>query len=115
MKFSISNFHFRSPNKRPFKIPAPRVYNDMSRIFSQAVPRYEGDSVYKEDSFVISSDEEVVEEPMSQECPLERAEAILKARRREKRKNKNNGNFEVKRRNARKNRILENSSDEEDA
>lgn len=87
----------------------------MSRIFSQAVARYEGDSVYKEDSFVISSDEEVAEEPMSQECPLERAEAILKARRREKRKNKNNGNFEVKRRNARKNRILENSSDEEDA
>ncbi|XP_075166283.1 FA complementation group M [Haematobia irritans] len=80
----------KSPQNRrgAFKIPAPRVYNDHSHIYSQAVLPEDICSQYVADSFVVDEDEsfinnkaDVTEVSM---CPLERAEKILKERRRAK-------------------------------
>ncbi|XP_065369638.1 uncharacterized protein Fancm [Calliphora vicina] len=74
----------KSPQQRrgTFKIPAPRVYNDHSRIFSQAVLPDDTYSQYLPDSFVVEEDDADVTEVSM--CPLERAEKILKERRRAK-------------------------------
>ncbi|SPP80367.1 ATP-dependent DNA helicase MPH1 isoform X2 [Drosophila guanche] len=75
----------RSPVQRPgaFKIPARRVYHDESHIFSQAVETEA--SQYMPSSFVVDDDTLSHEKHDISECPLERAERILKERRRQRR------------------------------
>lgn len=81
-------FLLRSPiNRGAFKIPPPKVFNDRSLIFSQMEPPT--NSQYELDSFVVNEveakrkrNQNVETQAMS---PLERAERILKQRRREKR------------------------------
>ncbi|XP_053966304.1 uncharacterized protein LOC128868344 isoform X1 [Anastrepha ludens] len=74
----------KSPKHLPrgaFKIPAFREFNDQSQIYSQAAPLEE--SQYVCDSFVVNEDDEGSIELHDQTvCPLERAERILKERRR---------------------------------
>lgn len=87
----MNYFIIRSPATRPrgaFKIPAPRSYNDQSRIYSQVVLSEEECSQYVADSFVVhgsDDDRDAVakqkqEEMDLTECPLERAERIIKER-----------------------------------
>uniref|UniRef100_A0A1I8PN99 Fanconi anemia group M protein n=1 Tax=Stomoxys calcitrans TaxID=35570 RepID=A0A1I8PN99_STOCA len=84
----------KSPQNRrgTFKIPAPRVFNDHSHIYSQAVLPEEICSQYVPDSFVVDEDDSfITNNPNVTEvsmCPLERAEKILKERRRAKKKAK---------------------------
>ncbi|XP_033244408.1 Fanconi anemia group M protein isoform X3 [Drosophila miranda] len=75
----------RSPVQRPgaFKIPARRVYHDESLIFSQAVEAEA--SQYMPSSFVVADESLTHEKHDVSECPLERAERILKERRRQRR------------------------------
>ncbi|XP_037947828.1 Fanconi anemia group M protein [Teleopsis dalmanni] len=70
-------------NRGGFKLPAQRVFNDESHIFSQAVP--EEPSHYEKDSFVVD-EEEADNNKDTSLCPLERAEKILKQRRRDRHK-----------------------------
>ncbi|KAH8326676.1 hypothetical protein KR067_011774 [Drosophila pandora] len=76
----------RSPIQRPgaFKMPAPRAYLNDSQIFSQPV---EDDiSQYLPGSFIIDDDTSTTERGLDvSECPLEKAERILKERRRQRR------------------------------
>ncbi|KAH8355362.1 hypothetical protein KR093_011718 [Drosophila rubida] len=75
----------RSPIQRPgaFKIPAPRVYHDAS-IYSQPVEAEP--SQYYPSSFIANDDSTAAAEAHDiSECPLERAERILKQQRRERR------------------------------
>ncbi|XP_061399462.1 uncharacterized protein LOC133335170 [Musca vetustissima] len=71
-----------------FKIPAPRVYNDHSQIYSQALLPEEVCSQYIPDSFVVDEDDSFINNNANitevSMCPLERAEKILKERRRAK-------------------------------
>lgn len=77
----------RSPLQRPgaFKIPAPRVYHD-EYIYSQ--PMEEEPSQYYPSSFIANDDSSAHEVHDISECPLERAERILKEQRRERRMRK---------------------------
>ncbi|XP_037895927.1 uncharacterized protein LOC119641383 [Glossina fuscipes] len=62
-----------------FKIPAPRVYDDDTSIFSQ--PLSQTCSQYISDSFVV--DDDLAAETSDQTlCPLEKAEKLLEAKRR---------------------------------
>ncbi|KAH8277300.1 hypothetical protein KR026_008865 [Drosophila bipectinata] len=76
----------RSPIQRPgaFKMPAPRAYHNDSQIFSQPV---EDDiSQYLPGSFIVDDDTSTTERGLDvSECPLEKAERILKERRRQRR------------------------------
>ncbi|KAH8271413.1 hypothetical protein KR018_009217 [Drosophila ironensis] len=75
----------KSPINRPgaFKMPAPRVYRNDSQIFSQAV---ETDaSQYLPSSFIVADESSETGHDVS-ECPLEKAERILKERRRQRRR-----------------------------
>ncbi|XP_037826903.1 uncharacterized protein LOC119614879 [Lucilia sericata] len=80
----------KSPQQRrgAFKIPAPRVYNDRSRIFSQAVLPDDTYSQYLPDSFVVEEEDSFINDNADvaevSMCPLEKAEKILKERRRAK-------------------------------
>ncbi|XP_034478226.1 ATP-dependent DNA helicase MPH1 [Drosophila innubila] len=80
----------RSPLQRPgaFKIPAPRVYHD-EYIYSQPVE--EEPSQYYPSSFIANDDSSAQEAHDISECPLERAERILKEQRRERRMRKRGG------------------------
>ncbi|KAL7736435.1 hypothetical protein ACLKA6_019644 [Drosophila palustris] len=80
----------RSPLQRPgaFKIPAPRVYHDES-IYSQPVEAEP--SQYYPSSFIANDDSAAQEAHDISECPLERAERILKEQRRERRLRKRGG------------------------
>ncbi|KAH8298497.1 hypothetical protein KR044_007748 [Drosophila immigrans] len=110
----------RSPIQRPgvFKIPAPRVYHDES-IYSQPVEVES--SQYYPCSFIANDESTSVVEPHDvSECPLERAERILKEERRERRLLKRAaapasgpvGRVVPKRRRAI--HVIEDSSDEDD-
>ncbi|XP_011291940.1 uncharacterized protein LOC101889475 [Musca domestica] len=71
-----------------FKIPAPRVYDDHSHIYSQALLPEEICSQYMPDSFVVEEDDSFINNNANitevSMCPLERAEKILKERRKAK-------------------------------
>ncbi|XP_060659310.1 uncharacterized protein LOC132793413 [Drosophila nasuta] len=109
----------RSPIQRPgaFKIPAPRVYHDES-IYSQPVDVEP--SQYYPCSFIANDESTtVVDAHDVSECPLERAERILKEERRERRLLKRGaaaapivGRVVPKRRRAI--HVIEDSSDEDD-
>ncbi|KAH8384522.1 hypothetical protein KR200_003494 [Drosophila serrata] len=73
----------RSPIQRPgaFKMPAPKVYRDESHIFSQPVEAEA--SQYLPCSFIVDDDSSTIQDVS--ECPLEKAERILKERRRQRR------------------------------
>ncbi|KAH8264301.1 hypothetical protein KR038_006360 [Drosophila bunnanda] len=73
----------RSPIQRPgaFKMPAPKVYRDESHIFSQPVDSES--SQYLPCSFIVDDDCSTIQDVS--ECPLEKAERILKERRRQRR------------------------------
>ncbi|KAH8242761.1 hypothetical protein KR032_001877 [Drosophila birchii] len=73
----------RSPIQRPgaFKMPAPKVYRDESHIFSQPVEAES--SQYLPCSFIVDDDSSTIQDVS--ECPLEKAERILKERRRQRR------------------------------
>ncbi|XP_064536170.1 uncharacterized protein Fancm isoform X1 [Drosophila montana] len=75
----------KSPVHRPgaFKMPAPRAFHDES-IFSQPVEAEP--SQYYPCSFVVSDESEADEKHDLSECPLERAERILKEQRRQRRR-----------------------------
>ncbi|XP_036332915.1 uncharacterized protein LOC118744192 [Rhagoletis pomonella] len=100
----------RSPKhlRRNFKIPSFREFND--QVYSQPAPAEP--SQYVCDSFVVSEEDD--EEPKDAQdqtiCPLERAERILKERRRAR------GNFKVVAKIQKRRRIrqLMDSSDEDD-
>ncbi|XP_067627008.1 DEAD-box ATP-dependent DNA helicase Fancm [Eurosta solidaginis] len=92
----------KSPTHVPrgaFKIPVPRKFNDHSKIYSQAVPVAE--SQYVCDSFVVHEEDikdsstQLRDQTMS---PLERAERILKERRRARRKFKEVAKIQRRRR-----------------
>ncbi|KAH8292017.1 hypothetical protein KR054_003524 [Drosophila jambulina] len=73
----------RSPIQRPgaFKMPAPKVYRDESHIFSQPVEAES--SQYLPCSFIVDDNSVTIQDVS--ECPLEKAERILKERRRQRR------------------------------
>ncbi|XP_017105264.2 DEAD-box ATP-dependent DNA helicase Fancm [Drosophila bipectinata] len=76
----------RSPIQRPgaFKMPAPRAYHNDSQIFSQPVE--DDTSQYLAGSFIVDDDTSTTERGLDvSECPLEKAERILKERRRQRR------------------------------
>ncbi|KAH8383181.1 hypothetical protein KR009_007167 [Drosophila setifemur] len=76
----------RSPIQRPgaFKMPATRAYRDDSLIFSQPVE--DDASQYLPCSFIVDDDSSAMEGGHDvSECPLEKAERILKERRRQRR------------------------------
>ncbi|KAH8357172.1 hypothetical protein KR084_005731 [Drosophila pseudotakahashii] len=75
----------KSPIQRPgaFKMPPPRVYRDDSHIFSQPV---EDDSSQYLGSFIVDDESSTIERGRDvSECPLEKAERILKERRKQRR------------------------------
>ncbi|EDW10587.1 uncharacterized protein Dmoj_GI18468 [Drosophila mojavensis] len=81
----------RSPVHRPgaFKIPAPRRFDD-EFIYSQPVELEP--SQYLPSSFVVNDDSAVKEDSHNvSECPLERAERILKEQRRQRRRQREGG------------------------
>ncbi|XP_023162300.2 uncharacterized protein LOC111593642 isoform X2 [Drosophila hydei] len=81
----------RSPVHRPgaFKMPAPRRFDEES-IYSQPVEPEP--SQYYPCSFVVNDDSAVNEEAHNiSECPLERAERILKEQRRQRRRQREGG------------------------
>lgn len=87
-------FSYRSPAARPrgaFKIPPPRIFNDRSEIYSQIISSDEERSQYVADSFLVTgSDDENAEEGNDNditECPLERAERLIRERQKNKKKN----------------------------
>lgn len=61
-------------------MPAPKVYRDESHIFSQPVDE---ESQYLPCSFIADDDSSTIQDVS--ECPLEKAERILKERRRQRR------------------------------
>ncbi|XP_017081991.2 LOW QUALITY PROTEIN: uncharacterized protein LOC108115178 [Drosophila eugracilis] len=76
----------KSPIQRPgaFKMPPPRVYRDESHIFSQ--PFEDDSSQYMQCSFVVDDESSTIERGHDvSECPLEKAERILKERRKQRR------------------------------
>ena len=113
-KFSfIISFLFRSPQQRRgrFKIPAPRVFNDHSQIFSQAVLPADTYSQYQDeedDSFITQN----IHKADVSMCPLERAEKILRERR--KAKKLAHLNEESKMKSKKRIQLINDSSEEED-
>lgn len=102
-----------------FKIPAPRVYNDHSNIYSQAVLPEEVCSQYVPDSFVVDEDDSFINNNANitevSMCPLEKAEKILKERRKAKKLAKLSGSEEqVKSKRKKKIQLIEDSSEEDD-
>ncbi|XP_017057211.1 uncharacterized protein LOC108098648 [Drosophila ficusphila] len=76
----------KSPVQRPgaFKMPPPRVYRDESHIFSQQVE--DDSSQYLQCSFIVGDESLAAEKSRDvSECPLEKAERILKERRKQRR------------------------------
>ncbi|XP_068145713.1 DEAD-box ATP-dependent DNA helicase Fancm [Drosophila tropicalis] len=82
----------RSPLQRPgaFKMPAQRVYQDESYIYSQPVDE---PSQYMPCSFIVDevNDTTATNSHDISECPLERAERILKEQRKQRRQQRRNG------------------------
>ncbi|XP_017007651.2 DEAD-box ATP-dependent DNA helicase Fancm [Drosophila takahashii] len=74
----------KSPIQRPgaFKMPPPRVFRDESHIFSQPVA--DDSSQYLQCSFINDDESSTIDRDVS-ECPLEKAERILKERRKQRR------------------------------
>ncbi|EDX12077.1 Fanconi anemia group M protein homolog [Drosophila simulans] len=76
----------KSPIQRPgaFKMPPPRVFRDESHIFSQPVE--DDSSQYMQCSFIVDDESSTIERGHDvSECPLEKAERILKERRKQRR------------------------------
>uniref|UniRef100_B3NZZ7 GG24642 n=1 Tax=Drosophila erecta TaxID=7220 RepID=B3NZZ7_DROER len=76
----------KSPIQRPgaFKMPPPRVFRDESHIFSQPVE--DDSSQYMQCSFIVDDESSTIEQGHDvSECPLEKAERILKERRKQRR------------------------------
>ncbi|KAM7342429.1 FA complementation group M [Cochliomyia hominivorax] len=112
----------KSPQQKrgAFKIPAPRVYNDHSRIFSQAVLPDDTYSQYLPDSFVVEGEDSFINDNADvtevSMCPLEKAEKILKERRRAKKLGLLEEDKPVKTKTKTKNKriqIIESSSDDD--
>lgn len=102
----------RSPQHRrgAFKIPVPRIFNDHSRIFSQTVLPDDIYSQYQEedDSFITQN----IHKAEVSMCPLERAEKILRERRKAKKLGILDENS--KKKSKRKVQLIADSSEEED-
>ncbi|XP_033164467.1 Fanconi anemia group M protein [Drosophila mauritiana] len=76
----------KSPIQRPgaFKMPPPRVFRDESHIFSQPVE--DDSSQYMQCSFIVDDESSTIDRGHDvSECPLEKAERILKERRKQRR------------------------------
>ncbi|KAH8416002.1 hypothetical protein KR222_006323 [Zaprionus bogoriensis] len=103
----------RSPLQRPgaFKLPAPRVYDDES-IYSQPVEAEP--SQYYPCSFIANDESTANEQHDISECPLERAERILKERRRQRRRAAAPIATVVNRGKRRRIQTLQDSSDDDD-
>uniref|UniRef100_A0A6P4E7G9 Uncharacterized protein LOC108037354 isoform X1 n=1 Tax=Drosophila rhopaloa TaxID=1041015 RepID=A0A6P4E7G9_DRORH len=102
----------KSPVQRPgaFKMPPPRVYRDESHIFSQPVE--DDSSQYMQCSFIVDDESSAIESGRDVfECPLEKAERILKERRKLRRQGKLQQEPLNKRRRL---QTMSTSSDEED-
>ncbi|ALC41120.1 CG7922 [Drosophila busckii] len=102
----------RSPIKRAgaFKILEPRTY-DVSQIYSQAVEAEP--SQYLPCSFIADEESALLEQAHDiSECPLERAERILKEQRRQRKRDKAEGATQPKRR--RIQTIVDSSDDDDD-
>ncbi|XP_030383173.1 ATP-dependent DNA helicase MPH1 [Scaptodrosophila lebanonensis] len=109
----------RSPVRRPgaFKIPARRVYNDESHIYSQQ--RELEPSQYIPSSFIVDEAETDISARETRdvsECPLERAERILKEERRQKRRLKRFGSPQPRPQQSKRRRVqpMANSSSDDD-